>query len=236
MEIAGKAQRLCFVSSTELDLAARYIDRDRLDHVLPLPKVVPCRPRPLAEVARLLIVASDNPGNLRNLQWFFQHVWPAVLRLCEHQRPPLLRVCGGIRSVMRDVNPSGVEFVGVVEDLRTYYDDCDLVLLPIVTGGGVAIKTLEAVLYERAVLATRHALRGLPDDVVTTIGSEDDPLRFAKSLLSIIAGPKQHRATLKRSQRAAALLRQHSFYEVLGRGVDSVRFDQSSDADRYPLN
>ena len=236
MEIAGKAERLCFVSSTELDLAARYIDRDRLDHVLPLPKVVPCRPRPLAGVARLLIVASDNPGNLRNLQWFFQHVWPAVLRLCEHQLPPLLRVCGGIRSVMRNVNPSGVEFVGVVEDLRTYYDDCDLVLLPIVTGGGVAIKTLEAVLYERAVLATRHALRGLPDDVVTTIGSEDDPLRFAKSLLSIIAGPKQHRSTLKRSQRAAALLRQHSFYEVLGRGVDSVRFDQSSDADRCPLN
>jgi Glycosyl transferases group 1 len=84
--------------------------------------------------------------------------------------PPLLRVCGGIRSVMRDASPNGVEFVGVVDDLRTYYDECDLVLLPIVTGGGVAIKTLEAVLYERAVLATRHALRGLPDDVVTTIG------------------------------------------------------------------
>ncbi len=48
---------------------------------------------------------------------------------------------------MRDVNPRGVQFLGVVEDLRTYYDECDLVLLPIVTGGGVAIKTLEAVLY-----------------------------------------------------------------------------------------
>ena len=104
------------------------------------------------------------------------------------------------------------------------------------TGGGVAIKTLEAVLYERAVLATRHALRGLPDDVIATIGCEDDPLQFAKSLLSITAGPKHHRATLKRSQRAAALLRQRSFYEVLGRGVDSVRFDAFSDAGRSPLN
>ncbi len=224
MEIAGKAQRLCFVSSTELDLAARYIDRDRLDYVLPLPAVVPCRPKQLSKAARLLIVASDNAGNVRNLQWFFQHVWPAVLRLCEHQLPPLLRVCGSVRSVMRGVNPRGVDFVGVVEDLRTYYDDSDLVLLPIVTGGGVAIKTLEAVLYERAVLATRHALRGLPDDVVAAIGCEDDPLKFAKSLLSIIAGPKPHRAALQRSQRAAALLREPSFYEVLGRGVDSVRF------------
>ncbi len=88
MEIAGKAQRLCFVSSTELELAARYIDRDRLDYVLPLPKVVPCRPRPLAKAARLLIVASDNQGNLQNLHWFFQHVWPAVLRLREQQPPP----------------------------------------------------------------------------------------------------------------------------------------------------
>ena len=56
--------------------------------VLPLPAVVPCRPRPLAKAARSLIVASDNQGNLRNLQWFFQHVWPAVLRLCEHHLPP----------------------------------------------------------------------------------------------------------------------------------------------------
>jgi hypothetical protein len=137
---------------------------------------------------------------------------------------------------MREVNPRGVQFLGVVEDLRTYYDECDLVLLPIVTGGGVAIKTLEAVLYERPVLATRHALRGLPDDVVTTIGCEDDPSRFAKSLLGIIGEPKQHRATLKRSQRAAALLQQHPFYEVLGRGVDSVRFDQYSDVDSCQVN
>ena len=130
MEIAGKAQRLCFVSSTDLDLAARYIDRDRLDYVLPLPKVVPCRPKPLAKTARLLIVASNNQGNVRNLRWFFDHVWPTVLRLCGQQLPPLLRVCGGVGAVLGDVNPRGVEFVGVVEDLRTYYDDCDLVLLP----------------------------------------------------------------------------------------------------------
>ena len=156
MEIAGKAQRLCFVSSTEFDLAARYVDRDRLDTCC-LCRGCSLQAKAPRQSPRLLIVASDNPGNRRNLQWFFQHVWPAVLRLCEHKPPPLLRLCGGIRSVMKDVNPSGVEFVGVVEDLRTYYDDCDLVPLPIVTGGGVAIKTLEAVLYERAVF--QHGMR-----------------------------------------------------------------------------
>jgi hypothetical protein len=226
MEIAGKARRLCFVSSEELDIAARYIDRDRLDYVLPLPKLVPCRPKPPATPARLLIVASNNQGNVRSLNWFFTHVWPAVLWVCGQQLPPRLRVCGGIGAILGDVNLRGVEFVGVVPDLRTYYDDCDLVLLPVVTGGGVAIKTLEAVLYERAVLATRHALRGLPDDVVRTIGCEDDPVQFARSLLAIVADPKRHEAQLERSQRAAALLRQHSFYDVLGRAVDSVRFSQ----------
>lgn len=223
MEIAGVAQRLCFVSSEEIDLAARYIDRDRLDYVLPLPRVVPCLAKPLAAPARLLIVASNNAGNVQNLHWFLTHVWPVVLRLCGDQPSPLLRVCGSIDRGMTDIEAAGVDFVGVVPELRPYYDECDLVILPVIVGGGVAIKTLEAVLHERPVLATRHALRGLPCSVVEAIGHEDDPLEFAKSLLAIVTDSLRHSAQVERSRRASELLIRHSFYDVLGRGVDSVR-------------
>jgi Glycosyl transferases group 1 len=116
-----------------------------------------------------------------------------------------------------------VEFLGVVPELRGYYDETDLVLLPIVTGGGVAIKTLEAVLHERPVLATRHALRGLPDDVVRTIGHEDNPEQYARSLLAIVADPERHQARLDGVRQAAELLRGYAFYRTLGKAVDAVR-------------
>lgn len=227
MEISNMAARLCFVSRDELDLAALYIDRARLDYVLPLPGVIPCLPRSLDTPPRLLIVSSNNLANQQSLNWFFSQVWPVVLHLSRHQPLPTLRICGGINMAMTHVDLPGVEFVGVVPELWTYYDECDLVLLPIITGGGVAIKTLEALLHERPVLATRHALRGLPDEVVRVIDHEDDPVAYAKSLLAAVFDQATHRARLDQSCRAARLLKEHSFYRTLGKAVDAVRLGEA---------
>jgi len=174
------------------------------------------------------MVASLNEPNIRGTRWFLSSVWPAVLQMIERHPCPALRICGAIAEALGGLKLPGVQFAGVVNDLRPYYDGCDVVLLPVIAGGGVAIKTLEAVLYERAVLATRRALRGLPDNVVEAIGFEDDPVEYAKSLMSIVSNPARHHLQLERSRRAAALLRQYPFYEILGKAVDAVRLTQPS--------
>jgi polysaccharide biosynthesis protein PslH len=223
MEIAAKAKRLCFYSEEELDLAARYVDRARLGYVLPLPRVDVCTPQSLRTPANLLIVASDNPANIRGLNWFLTQVWPLVVDLSGDHPLPALRICGNIDAAMTLVKIPGVTFVGVVPKLWEYYDDADLVLLPIISGGGVAIKTLEAVLHERPVLATRHALRGLPDDVVQTIGHNDDPVEYATSLVAIITDQARHQEQLALSLQAATMLKAHSFQLTLGKAMDAVR-------------
>ncbi len=53
---------------------------------------------------------------------------------------------------------------------------------------------------------------------------------FARSFKQAFGVPPHRYLLTRRIERAAALLRQRSFYEVLGRGVDSVRFDASSGA------
>jgi Glycosyl transferases group 1 len=222
MEIMDQATRLCFVAPEELELAGRFISEDRLDYILPLPNVVPCRPRPLHNPERLLMVASLNAPNVSSMEWFLSKVWPTILQLTGGQ-PPDLRICGSIAEAMVGVRLPGIKFVGIVDDLRAHYDGCDLVLLPVTAGSGVAIKTLEAVLHERAVLATRHALRGLPDSVVEAIGFENDPVEFAKLALTIIKEPERHSKQLGRSRHAAELLHQYPFYETLGKALDSVR-------------
>jgi len=231
MEIAGLAARLCFVSRDELDLAALYIDRSRLDYVLPLPGVTSCLPRLPGTPPRLLIVSSNNMANEQSLNWFFSQVWPVVLRLSHDKTLPALRVCGSIDTVMSHVTLPGVEFVGIVPELWPYYNEADLVLLPIVTGGGVAIKTLEAVLHERPVLATRHALRGLPDEVAQVVGHEDDPIEYAKSLLATVFDHTKYRTGWLRSRKAAMLLKDQSFYATLGKAVDAVRLNDAWIAD-----
>src|SRR5208282_649090 len=142
---------------------------------------------------RLLIVASNNPANERNLSWFLNHVWPKVLAAYPPTKPsapapgrPRVIVCGGIADVFRGRSYPGVRFHGQIPDLERYYELSDIVLLPVVMGAGVAIKTIEAMLYERPVVATRHALRGLPAELIDAVGYADEPNEFADSILQLL--------------------------------------------------
>jgi len=166
MQVVNKAHRIAFVSQVELEIAARYIPADKLKFIIPLPDIEPCQPKPFARPARLLIIAARNPGNERNLAWFLDQVWPKVIDGDPAiglppvgSDAPHLDICGNIKAAFDDVKLPRVRFRGMVEDLRPYYEQCDLVLLPVITGAGVAIKTIEALLHERPVIATRHTPR-----------------------------------------------------------------------------
>ena len=135
----------------------------------------------------------------------------------------MLRVCGGIGAAMAHVNLPGVEFVGVYRNCGHTTMSPISCCYPLSPAGVWRSKHWKRCYMNGPRLATRHALRGLPDDVVRTIGHQDDPDEYAKSLLAIVADQARHRARLNRSRQAAALLREYSFYRTLGKAVDAVR-------------
>jgi glycosyltransferase involved in cell wall biosynthesis len=234
MRIVAKAHRIYFVSEEELAIAAQHIPREKLEFIIPLPDVAPCIPKPLGRPARLLIIASLNRSNERSLAWFLDQVWPKVIgntplsgSLTTGGTAPQLDICGSINKAFADTRAPRVWFHGVVEDLRPFYQRSDLVLLPVLTGSGVAIKTIEALLHERPVLATQRALRGLPESVVETIGYTNDAQEFADTIRALIASPQLLHQRLAKTRHAAQWLRDQHFYERLSRAMDAVRLSDS---------
>lgn len=233
MAVLRLADHVCFVSEEERDIAARHLPHERLSAFIPLPDVLPKPRRPVGRPPRLLLVASANLANQQSVAWFLRNVWPDVLRHYDSATPrgrkppsyPQLDICGNISTMFQDVEAQGVRFHGVVEDLSTSYHYCDIVLLPVVTGSGVAIKTIEALLYECPVIATRHALRGLSTEIVETVGSHDEPGDFARQIIDTLASDKLHAQRTDRSRKAAHILRDAGFYERLGAAMQSVRLD-----------
>ena len=126
----------------------------------------------------------------------------------------------------------GIHVLGVVEDLREQYERCDVVLLPVISGGGVGVKTIEAVLYERPVVATFHALRGLPARVVDAIGYVDDAAMFASQVSLIVTSKPAHALQTERSRRGARALREENFYQRLDQAMNTVRLDPGERAGR----
>jgi glycosyltransferase involved in cell wall biosynthesis len=230
MKVAALADRLCFVNVEEMALAARFIPPEKLDFIIALPRIKPCRPRPIGKVPNLLVVASNNRANQRNMAWMFEQVLPALDELVR-QLPntmtklpmPEIHVCGSISAVLPPSLFPNVRINGVVPDLLKYYEQADIVLLPVITGGGVAIKTVEALLYERPVVATRHAMRGLPDTLAETVGFENDPSAFAREIVRLLRSERARQQQTDRVRRAAQILRDEGFYDRLAKAMDAVR-------------
>lgn len=57
--------------------------------------------------------------------------------------------------------PSNVRFLGFVESLADFYGQCDVVIAPLLSGGGVKIKVAEALAHGKAVVTTAIGAEGL---------------------------------------------------------------------------
>ena len=78
-------------------------------------------------------------------------------------------------------------------------------------------------MHGRPVVATEHALRGLPHDIVETIGYANRPDAFAEKTLALLRSPAERAEQTERSHRAARLLRAHGFDARLSAALEAVR-------------
>ncbi|HVC92684.1 MAG TPA: glycosyltransferase family 4 protein [Pirellulales bacterium] len=132
----------------------------------------------------LLFVGSDHPPNSEAIAWFYEHVF----------RPRLKRI--GLRwaiagSVCNHLSLSDpcVELLGSVDDLDAVYRRSKVVVVPLLSGTGISIKTLEALGRGKPVVATPVGLRGLSDvgDCVVAMPFEEQPEKVARCIRELCA-------------------------------------------------
>jgi glycosyltransferase involved in cell wall biosynthesis len=115
---------------------------------------LPARQPPIP--GRILCVAADNPPNVQGLRDFLQKSWPAILSA----RPgATLQVVG---SVTRRLPPADRTMLsGFIPNLRTVYEDAQVVINPSFAGSGLKIKTLEALAHAKPLVAWPNGVDGL---------------------------------------------------------------------------
>ncbi|KQU71293.1 hypothetical protein ASE08_18755 [Rhizobacter sp. Root16D2] len=98
--------------------------------------------------------------NLEGMAWFLRDIWPRV-----RERMPQARFVVAGRNppaalVAQADGGSGIEFSGFVPDIHAFYASNAVTVVPLVSGGGVKIKTVEAMLAGSAVVSTRIGVEG----------------------------------------------------------------------------
>lgn len=115
-------------------------------------------------------------ANALGLQWFLDHVVPNL--------PLGLRVAvagKGADGIVSDP----VVALGFVPDAMAFMRSCQVVCIPSVSGGGVQIKTIDAIASGRPIVATSIALRGISDSPENVVVA-DDPVQFSSWINALL--------------------------------------------------
>lgn len=101
------------------------------------------------------------------------------------RRLPHVVIAGGLSDdpVLGTVTEPGLERLGVVPDIRRFYERIDVALSPVRFGGGLKIKVFEALAHGKPVIATSHSVAGFPDGIRRVAVVEDDFAAWTGELL-----------------------------------------------------
>lgn len=103
---------------------------------------------------KLLFIGSDFPPNLDGITWFIKNVMPNLEGIT-------LTVVGkGFEKRRKTLSRKNVEIIGTVEDLEIYYYSYPAMVMPILYGEGMKVKTGEAMMYGKTIFGTKEAFEG----------------------------------------------------------------------------
>ncbi len=119
--------------------------------------------------------------NQDGLSWFFDRVYPYLPKTLS------IRVAGKGADWLQGRYPN-VEYCGFVPDAQAFIAQAKAISIPVLGGGGIQIKTLEAISTGAAIVATPTAMRGI-NNYPASVKVASDPQEFAALAIESIAQP-----------------------------------------------
>jgi hypothetical protein len=139
------------------------------------PTSLPRSDRPVRKQFDIGLIGSWSwQANREALSWFLAEVYPRL----SDQVSVQVAGAGADWLVSRY---DRVKYVGFVPDAIAFMQAARVIAIPTLSGGGIQIKTLDAIASGSAVVATKCALRGI-DSAPCTVSVADGASRFAQEL------------------------------------------------------
>lgn len=171
----------------------------------------------------LLFVGSKFPPNVQGITWFVQNVMPQLPE-CK------LKIVGkGFEELREQLSRENVEVIGGVDSLGLYYEHATAVVMPILYGDGMKVKTAEAMMYGKMIFASDEALVGYNTKEIGEIVCCRSEQEFRTQIYEYIV--KRDAAHFYDSVRSCFLKKYElkNQKEALREKLKSVKFEQHFD-------
>lgn len=136
------------------------------------------------ERLQLLFVGVEYGPNLSGVRWLLNNVLPCIT--CDFEFNIVGYNMEKYRTEFEEYSDK-VHVIGTVESLREWYVNADLIVAPIFEGGGMKVKTAEALSYGKHFVGCTESLEGYWEDMPKVFWDKkifkcDDPKDFAKAI------------------------------------------------------
>lgn len=102
----------------------------------------------------LLFICSNYYVNAKGFKWFYNNVYPALNKKFN------IKVVGRGSKELDYMACDDIQIVGGVDSMEPYFREADIVIIPVFDGGGMKIKTVEALTYGKYIVSTSESLNG----------------------------------------------------------------------------
>jgi glycosyltransferase involved in cell wall biosynthesis len=151
---------------------------------------------------KILSVGSFvHPPNVEGARWLATAVFPSVRERVAGASLQLLGSCP--TADVLALAGEGVAVLGDVDDVRPYLDEAAVVAAPVLSGGGMRVKMLEALAAGKAVVATPLAVEGMALEDEKEVMIAETELEFAAALV-VLLEDRDRRVSLARAARTWA--------------------------------
>ena len=123
-------------------------------------------------------------------EFFVREVWPAVLGSVPETR---LHIVGkGASRLARTLGTAdGVRISSDVPDMKPYFDDARVMVVPLRIGGGSRLKIIESMARGTPVVSTTIGAEGLAVSPGVHLSIADDPAGFAAQVVALLKDREQ---------------------------------------------
>ncbi|MBP8034539.1 MAG: glycosyltransferase family 4 protein [Bacteroidia bacterium] len=128
--------------------------------------------------------SMDWMPNVEAAEWFLNNCWKSILK----QVPDAKFVMAGrnMPAHLKKLNEANVLVVEDVPDSRIFYNEHEIMLVPLASGSGLRIKIIEGMAYGKAIVSTSVGAEGIKYTNGKNLMIADLPKDFIKAVVDLL--------------------------------------------------
>jgi polysaccharide biosynthesis protein PslH len=129
--------------------------------------------------------------NITGILWFVHEVWPRILAKVPHMT---LTIAGKnpppeIQKLSNSNHHEGIRITGYLPDPKPYLEEAGVFIVPLLAGGGMRVKIIDAWRWGLPVVSTSIGAEGIDYSEGENILIADSPEDFANAVVRVLTEP-----------------------------------------------